>query len=193
MSENNEGKEVKKRIRFRYVLGAGFALFVVYQMGYSSGSRSTVESHHDIHSVVESSHAPIIVPVPQSEVVPLAKPQMAPVVPSAPARVIETVSNPVVQNVASEKLAGYTGPPATNVPYPVSSNSVYERRLGLEKPSEVGLMPLRPLESIPEPLRIPAPVDVGRPSSTSQPAATYRPLSFIEVRSSSECDCGKEH
>ena len=170
MSEN-EVKEKKPRGRLWLVFGAGFVLFIVYQLGYSSGARSALELPRDIHSVVESSSAPVSVPVSQSQPVKVAKPAKPPTVAAA----VQQSLPVVIETPSVQALSG----------------SAYDRRPAPTKSSELGLIPLQPLEPVPVSVHAEALPKMNIPS-----VATFRPgmqLPMLQVRSPSECDCGKEH
>ena len=84
VTENNEsggkhgGKGTRIKSWFWRFLGVVILLFIVYQSGRSSGIRSVTERSQDIRSVVESSLAPVSVPMPSSGALSLSSVAKAP-------------------------------------------------------------------------------------------------------------------
>jgi len=114
-------------------------------------------------------------------------------------RMIET------QNSLGQTVYEYDAPPATNVPTPAPTISVYDGRSkgGTTKASELGVVPLAPLLPVEEAKVYPGPSSSARttfkalaPSAASPAPAVEsrtRVVSPVRITSSSQCDCGKEH
>lgn len=171
-----------KRILLYFVL-PGILLGVVYSLGKSSGKREAVPVSAADFSVVQVDQTASPTPVP-----PIAKPVNAPrlrtsVRPQLPAeryqvrqipRVIETQDMP---NYVNTNLVNTDYANAGYVNMPV--RSVYDRSA---RPSELGLMPLSPLQPLPESPVLAPPVQ-----------RTYRAVQPSAAKHAVDCGCGKEH
>jgi len=178
--ESESGTESVKR-RFGGwlpLIGGAVVLFIVYQFGHSSGSRSVVESESRANVTHPTPAEPAAdqprprnastnanqsrnnaqriqhqrIPLDSSEVVPTNRQaQNRPAVPAnRPAQNRPVVQRRVVQ-VETEQLPTLietTAPPSSHELRPPPVNSVYEQRSqGIPANiSEMGLMPLQPLE-----------------------------------------------
>jgi hypothetical protein len=194
------------------IVGAFLVLMVIYQMGRSSGIRSVSESVERTAAVL--TEQPVVKPAIQigrpGNAPVVGRPGNATGVNSQSSRrtpeliVQPSNGNPAIRvpltNLSEDKLA--SDPPRVIETVPVvrpervvetppvlQATSVYDRRpSGVpSKPSELGVLPLKPLE----------PVSVGVAATVP---VTYRQVSpkaqnvpAIPVKAPVLCDCGKVH
>jgi hypothetical protein len=211
----NFTKGVVMKKLFLYILLPGIVLGIVYQSGRSSGEKSALERAPLVNEVAPVRSVPVVAsnaPVAKSNVAPKApvvKPNVAPnlsvpkpnVAPKASVVRLDAVpsnssSEPVDRFVVrqiphvSETDSVSSSPSnqgVVRVPQPVFAEPL--PKYDWSKPSELGLVPLAPLE----PLESAA---VYKPGVVPVPAAVPSKSSFVSpvrITSSSECDCGKSH
>jgi hypothetical protein len=84
--------------------------------------------------------------------------------------------------------------PATNVPSPAPIQSIYDRRSVPAKASELGAVPLSPLQPLEPAVVYPGSQPVRTTFKEPVLAPTFpQSSSPIRITLSTECDCGKEH
>ena len=197
MSDKEKGVEKepkKRRSSFWYIAIAGIALIIVYQSGRSSGIRSVTESLE--RSAVTPQEAPRTNIPPTRQESPAASPETPRPAPNRAANP-QPADRPASQNRAAANISASVIPPSQaipsgpppllpsaiapadpgQIPHPAPVFSIYERQpppAGSVRPSELGLMPLAPLEPLP---------------------ATFQQTSPAPVRSPVPvlCDCGVIH
>ena len=238
-SRERESESGSERVKRRFggwlpLIGGAIVLFVVYQMGHSSGSRSAVESESRAnvthHTPAEPAADPPrprnvstnanqrennaqrvrhqAIPLDSPQGVPANRPvQNRPAVPAnRPAQNRPVVQHRVVQ-VETEQLPTLietTAPPSSHELRPPPINSVYEQRSQGTPAniSEMGLMPLQPLE----PATVyPGTTPVTRttfrqptspalaPVLPSARPATPAPAAHVVSPLTLKCNCGTDH
>jgi len=173
-----------KKMLLYFVL-PGIVLGMVYSMGKSAGKREVVPLAAADFEVVQVDQAA----ASQTPVPPIAKPVNAPRAPQRSQTNVERYQVRQMPRVieTQDRTESVSAPPAANVPYPAPKRSVYDR---VERPSELGLMPLRPLDPPAAVERYPAPQQPMLAPSVQQRARVYPVPEHRAAETSAAVDCG---
>jgi len=200
MSENLENgvKDTKKRRGyFWYIVICAIILFVVYQSGRSAGIRSMSETVERMAPASQTICRAVPQEVSTSAITPTLRPPAQNR--SAASSPGESVSIPVPAIPVQRVVA--PGPPPGlvpsviapadpgQVPYPAPIFSIYENRSphGSARASELGLMPLQSLESLPAaPPAMPRTTFRQDIPQVTPPVPVRSPVPML-------CDCGVVH